>query len=110
MEKHNKGGFTVNEKCKEILEMIEVKTGLILNKKSIVGTIIAKSVSLIIAILFMTLRSKAKAKGKVGMTRLFTVLAVLFFVAVLASTVQLDDDDPCEAGICNCDDFEEELE
>jgi cytochrome c oxidase assembly factor CtaG len=95
---------------KEALEKVAAQFGFTcLNKKSVIGTIIAKAVSLLIAILFMVLRSKAKAKGQTCRKVVFTVLAVLFFVGVITSGARIEGDDSGDIDACDCDDFEDDF-
>ena len=57
------------------------------DKEAMINTIVAKGVSLFLGILFCVLRSKAKADGKVGKSRVFLVLSILFFVGVIVNRV-----------------------
>jgi len=61
------------------------------NQKSMIATIVAKGVSLFLGILFLVLRGKAKAEGKVCKSRVFLALSVLFFVGVVTSQAQIGD-------------------
>ncbi|MCL2189266.1 MAG: hypothetical protein FWB87_10920 [Defluviitaleaceae bacterium] len=57
---------------------------------SIVGTIVAKCVSLVLAILFWVLRYKACKAEKRGKKIAFTVLAVLFTIGIFTSRAVID--------------------
>ncbi|MCL2498890.1 MAG: hypothetical protein FWE90_00975 [Defluviitaleaceae bacterium] len=99
----------MNEQQKEMMCKVASVFGFTCaNKKSVIGTIIAKAVSLLLAILFTVLRSKAKADGKVCKKRVYTVLAVLFYAGVLTSRVEIYDENPCEAEADEAD-FEEDF-
>jgi heme/copper-type cytochrome/quinol oxidase subunit 4 len=68
------------------------------NKTCTISTVANKGVSLVLAILFTVLCCKAKANGKIGKKRVFTVLAVLFYINTVLSclkfiVINADDDE-----------------
>jgi hypothetical protein len=88
----------MNDQQKEVLCKVAEALGFnCANRKSVIGTIIAKSVSLLLAILFAVLRSKAKAEGKTCKKHVYTALTVLFAIGVLTSRAEIYDDCGCEA-------------
>jgi predicted acetyltransferase len=97
----------MNGQQKEMLGLVAQKLGFsCVNRKSVIATIIAKSVSLLLGILFVVLRNKAKANGQNCKKNIFTVLAVIFFVGVLTNNAQIPDED--DEDLCDCCDFEDE--
>jgi hypothetical protein len=73
---------------------------------SIVGTIVAKCVSLILAILFWVLRYKACKAEQTNKKWIFTALAVMFTVGIFTSRVVINNP---EDNMAFDEDFEEDF-
>ncbi|MCL2363256.1 MAG: hypothetical protein FWC71_01180 [Defluviitaleaceae bacterium] len=63
------------------------------NQKSMIATIVVKGISLFLGILFLALRGKAKAEGKVCKSRVFLALSALFFVGVVTSSANIPEEE-----------------
>jgi len=97
-------------KMKEICDKVNDKLGFECDlKKSLIYTVLAKISSLLFGLLFMFLRKKAKASGKVCKTRVFTFLMVLFFIGVFSSIAIVPVNNGDDVNECDCDDFEKDF-
>jgi hypothetical protein len=106
------GGFGMNngKSPKEILLLVAEQCGFCpKNKNSTIATIVAKGVNLFLGILFLVLRNKAKADGKVCKANIYLSLSVLFFVGILTSRADIEDDEEAITEAFDAD-FEDEFE
>ena len=100
---------------KEILMEVATGLGFLPDKNdskctaSMIATIAAKGVSLLLGILFWVLRGKAKLEGKTCKSRVFLALSILFFIGVLTSRAVLGELNGADDELFD-EDFEEEFE